>query len=60
MKIGGISIVLLLGVINFILILFQMSTGLRWIKVPFGIHKRTGVTLFVTAATHAVLAYLTS
>ena len=60
MKIGGISIVLLLGVINFILILFQMSTGLRWIKVPFGIHKRTGGTLFVTATTHAVLAYLTS
>ena len=60
MKVGGISIVLLLGAINFVLILFQLSTGLRWVKVPFGVHKRTGGTLFVTATAHAVLAYLTS
>ena len=60
MNVGGISIVLLLGVINFVLILFQISTGLRWIKVPFGVHQRTGGTLFVTATVHAVLAYLTT
>ena len=60
MKVGGVSIVLLLGIVNFVLILFQMSSGLRWIKVPFGVHKKTGVTLFVTATAHAVLAYLTS
>ena len=60
MKIGGISIVLLLGAINFVLILFQISTGLRWIKVPFGRHKKTGCTLFVTATTQAILAYLTA
>ena len=35
MKIGGVSIILILGFINMILILFQLSTGLRWIKVPF-------------------------
>jgi len=60
MKIGGISMVLVLGVFNFVLILFQISTGFRLIKVPFGVHKKTGVTLFVSATTHAVLAYLTS
>ncbi len=60
MKIGGISIVLLLGVLNFALILFQMSSGFRLIKVPFGVHKKTGVALFVSATAHAVLAYLTS
>jgi hypothetical protein len=35
MKIGGVSIILILGSINMILILFQLTTGLRWIKVPF-------------------------
>ena len=33
MKIGGISIVLILGMINFLLLLFQLSSGMRWIKV---------------------------
>jgi hypothetical protein len=60
MKIGGISIVLLLGILNFVLILFQISSGFRLIKVPFEVHKRTGIALFVSATTHAVLAYLTS
>jgi len=58
MKIGGVSIVLVLGFINMILILFQLSTGLRWIKVPFQIHRRTGMILFVSAALHGILAYL--
>jgi len=58
MKIGGISIILLLGMLNMALILFQMSTGLRWISVPLGIHKRTGMLLFLSALVHAILAYL--
>jgi hypothetical protein len=58
MKIGGISIVLILGLINMILVLFQLSTGLRWIKVPFQTHRRTGMILFVSAALHGFLAYL--
>jgi hypothetical protein len=58
MKIGGVSIILILGFINMILILFQLSTGLRWIKVPFKMHRRTGMLLFVSAALHAILAYL--
>ena len=60
MKIGGISFILLLGMLNMVLILFQMSTGLRWIRVPIGVHKRTGMLLFVSALVHALLAYLVS
>ncbi len=60
MKLGGISIILVLGILNFMLILFQMSTGLRWVKVPFGIHKKSGFTLFVSATLHAFLAFFAS
>jgi len=58
MKIGGVSIILILGFINMILILFQLSTGLRWIKVPFQVHRRSGMILFVSATLHAIFAYL--
>ena len=58
MKIGGVSIVLILGLINMILILFQLSTGLRWIKVSFRTHRKTGMTLSISAALHGLLAYL--
>ena len=58
MKIGGVSIILLLGSINMLLILFQLSTGLRWIKVPFRLHRRTGIILFISATLHGILAYL--
>lgn len=60
MDIGGMSIILILGILNFLLILFQMSTGLRWVKVPLGVHKRSGITLLVSATLHAVFAFLTS
>ncbi len=59
MKIGGLSIVLILGVINFILLLFQLSSGMRWIKVKMTLHRKTGITLFITALLHGLLAYLT-
>ncbi len=58
MKIGGVSVILVLGLINMILILFQLSTGLRWIKIPFRMHRRTGLTLFISAALHGIIAYL--
>jgi hypothetical protein len=58
MKIGGVSIILILGFINMILILFQLSTGLRWVKVAFGLHRKTGMILFISAALHGILAYL--
>lgn len=58
MMIGGVSIILILGLLNMFLILFQISTGLRWIGVPFHVHKRTAIVLFFSAALHAVLAIL--
>jgi hypothetical protein len=56
--IGGISIVLILGVINFLLILFQLSSGLRLIKVSFLTHRKSGIALLITASLHAFLAIL--
>ena len=58
MVIGGISIILILGIINFLLLLFQLATGLRWIKVRFGVHRKTGILLFVIASVHGLLGIL--
>jgi hypothetical protein len=58
MTIGGISVILILGIINFLLLLFQLATGLRWIKVRFGVHKKTGIALFIAAFLHGALAVL--
>jgi len=58
MIVGGVSIILILGILNMVLILFQISSGLRWIKVPFGVHKRTGIALFFSAGLHALFAIL--
>jgi hypothetical protein len=60
MKIGGLSIVLILGIMNFLLLLFQLSSGLRWIKVKMTVHRKTGITLFITALLHGTLAYLSN
>lgn len=58
MVIGGISIIFILGIINFLLLLFQLSTGLRWIKVKFGVHRKTGILLFIVACIHGFLGIL--
>lgn len=58
MTIGGLSIILLLGVFNFMLIIFQLSTGLRWYKVRFAIHRKAGIILLISATLHGFLAYL--
>jgi len=58
MVIGGISIILILGIINFLLLLFQLFTGLHWIKVKFGVHRTTGIVLFTTSFVHGVLGTL--
>lgn len=60
MKIGGVSIVLILGIVNFLLLLFQLSSGLRWIKVNMAVHRKTGITLAIVALCHGILAYLAS
>ena len=56
--IGGISIILILGVINILLILFQLSSGLRLIKVRFVTHRKTGIALLVSASLHGLLGVI--
>lgn len=58
MNIGGISIILILGILNFVLILFQLGTGRRWIKVSFKIHRKTGTILLISSFIHGLLAFL--
>lgn len=58
MTIAGVSIILILGIVNLILVLFQAASGLRIVKVKIGVHKKTGLALVVFAATHGVLAFL--
>jgi len=60
MAIGGISIILILGIVNFILVLLQLGSGLHYIKLSFAFHKRSGIVLFVTASLHGLLALLAS
>lgn len=60
MTIAGVSIILLLGLANLVLILFQLATGLRLIRVRVGVHKRTGIALLVLAILHGTLAFLVS
>lgn len=58
MTVAGVSLVLILGIVNLALVLFQVSTGKKWLKVNFLWHRRLGVLLLLTAIVHAVLAYL--
>ncbi len=58
MKIGGVSIILILGLVNLLLLTVQLSSGLRWIKLPFGVHRKTGIALFVTSLVHGILGML--
>jgi hypothetical protein len=58
MAIGGISIILILGIINGVLVFMQLAGGLRWVGISFAAHKRTGITLAVTSTLHGLLAFL--
>jgi hypothetical protein len=52
------NIILALGIINFILVLFQVASGLRYIKMSFIAHKRAGIALLITATIHGAIAIL--
>jgi hypothetical protein len=54
MKIG--SIIAFFGIVNLLLVLFQVSSGLRIFKVSFAVHKKTGLLLLFTALIHGSLA----
>jgi|GEM_PF-202916 len=58
MSVGGVSIILILGILNLFLLVFQLATGMRWIKVSFNTHRRSGIILFICAVIHAGLAFL--
>lgn len=60
MTIAGISIILILGIINFLLLLFQLFSGMHWIKVKFGVHRKVGILLVIVAAIHGLLGLLAS
>ncbi len=60
MAVGGVSIILLLGIINMALVLFQLLSGLRAIRVPMGVHRKTGIALAILAALHGLLAILSN
>ncbi len=55
---AGITFAVIIGIINLLLVLFQVSTGKRWLKVNFIWHRRLGVVLLVTVVIHAILADL--
>ncbi|MFO7666730.1 MAG: hypothetical protein R6V76_08935 [Desulfobacterales bacterium] len=58
MTIGGVSIILIGGLVNLVLLLFQLLSGLRYIKVPFGVHKKTGILLVFCAIIHGILGFI--
>jgi len=58
MTIGGVSLILILGLINLLLVFFQVGSGKRILKVNFNWHRRLGLLLLITASLHALLAFL--
>jgi hypothetical protein len=60
MTVAGISTILLLGMLNMALVLFQIGTGLRWIRVPFKLHRWGAYLLCLSGAVHGTLAFLVS
>ena len=58
MSVGGVSVILIFGILNLVLLVFQLSTGMRWIRVALKTHKRSGIILFISAIIHAGLAFL--
>ncbi|MBN2275265.1 MAG: hypothetical protein JXK95_13095 [Bacteroidales bacterium] len=50
------SLILPLGIINFILIAIQILGGLKVIKVSFKLHKYLGLALGVFALLHGAIA----
>ncbi len=59
MTICGVSVILILGIVNMILILFQICTGLRWISLPLRWHRGGAFALLLSSLAHATLAFLT-
>ena len=54
----GSSLVEILGLINFMLLLFQLFSGQHWIQVKISIHRKVGLALVASASLHGLLAML--
>jgi len=50
--------ILILGIVNFVLVLLGVASGMKYIKISFAAHKRAGIILLVTAALHGTIALL--
>jgi len=57
-----IPLILTLGVTLFLLISFQVSLGLRWVKLDpryhFRVHRINGITIWCIGVVHGTLALL--
>jgi desulfoferrodoxin (superoxide reductase-like protein) len=51
-------LVLVLGLFNLLLCVFQVATGRRWIRVKIAVHRRCGQLLLAAALIHGLLALL--
>ena len=60
MTIGGISILLISGMVNILLVLFQVLSGTRVVKVDPRVHRKTGLLLLVSALGHGIVGTLVS
>jgi len=52
------SLILILGILNLVLLGFQLVSGMHWVKVPIRLHRRTGMVLVASAVLHGSLALL--
>jgi hypothetical protein len=48
--------IIVLGIINLILVLIQLFSGLKVIQISFNHHKRFGIALAFGAIVHGLLA----
>lgn len=51
------SLILPLGIINIVLVMVQVLSGLKYIKIPFKAHKYCGIALGVFALLHGAIAF---
>lgn len=49
-----------LGAVNFLLLAWQLASGLHWVKITPRLHRKTGILLCCSASLHAVLAAISS
>lgn len=57
-SIGGKPLFVWGGMIPGVLLVSQLLTGLRVVKVPFAVHKYQGITLFAIACAHGFMGLM--